>query len=97
MCSVQAMAPECVLCPRTGGAFKATCKDKWVHLFCALMMPGVHFKDPDQMTGINVRGVHKDVSQPWHGVACMVWGGVAWRGVVSRGVVWCGVAWRVRG
>ena len=58
--------PRCVLCPRVGGAFKPTSSNgkpngKWVHLFCALMVPGVHFENPDQMTGIDVRRVHKEV------------------------------------
>ena len=66
VCAAGVKDAACVLCPRSGGAFKATSSKgklngKWVHLFCALMMPGVHFDDPDHMTGIDVRGVHKEV------------------------------------
>jgi len=32
---------QCGLCPRIGGAFKKTANKKWVHLQCALAIPGL--------------------------------------------------------
>lgn len=43
---------------------------KWVHLFCALMVPGVNFGDPDRMTGIDVKGVRREVGSACGACAC---------------------------
>ena len=36
-------AQACELCPNTGGAYMQTDTDKWVHVSCAVWMPGVCF------------------------------------------------------
>ena len=42
-CSAGVEDPECELCPNKGGIFKETDVGKWVHLICALYVPGVAF------------------------------------------------------
>lgn len=47
-------APACQLCPIVGGVYKQTDVGRWVHLVCALYVPGVAFGDPDNMTKVTV-------------------------------------------
>uniref|UniRef100_T1JG44 PHD finger protein 14 n=1 Tax=Strigamia maritima TaxID=126957 RepID=T1JG44_STRMM len=42
--------PTCELCPNSGGIFKETDVGKWVHLVCALYIPGVAFGDVDKLS-----------------------------------------------
>lgn len=42
-CSAGIEDPSCELCPNKGGIFKETDVGKWVHLVCALYVPGVAF------------------------------------------------------
>lgn len=42
-CSAGIDDPSCELCPNKGGIFKETDVGKWVHLVCALYVPGVAF------------------------------------------------------
>lgn len=42
-CSAGINDPSCELCPNKGGIFKETDVGKWVHLVCALYVPGVAF------------------------------------------------------
>ncbi|XP_053973736.1 PHD finger protein 14 isoform X1 [Hylaeus volcanicus] len=42
-CSAGIEDPPCELCPNKGGIFKETDVGKWVHLVCALYVPGVAF------------------------------------------------------
>lgn len=44
---------HCCLCSMRGGALKRT-SDGWVHLMCALLLPGVNFKDAIHKDPINV-------------------------------------------
>ena len=37
-----------------GGVYKETDVGRWVHLVCALYIPGVAFGDPDKMTHITI-------------------------------------------
>ena len=46
--------PPCELCPVLGGVYKETDVGRWVHLVCALYIPGVAFGDPDKMTHITI-------------------------------------------
>lgn len=52
----------CCLCPRLGGLLKKTIKGTWVHMFCALMIPGVTFLSPDDLEGIDLKHVAPAVS-----------------------------------
>ena len=43
----------CELCPLIGGVYKQTDVGRWVHLVCALYVPGVAFGDPENMTKVS--------------------------------------------
>ncbi|CAH2001417.1 unnamed protein product [Acanthoscelides obtectus] len=44
----------CELCPNSGGIFKETDLGKWVHLVCALYVPGVAFGEVDQLAAVTL-------------------------------------------
>ncbi|XP_076674562.1 lysine-specific demethylase 4B isoform X2 [Andrena cerasifolii] len=44
----------CCLCPMRGGALKRTSDSNWAHILCALLLPGVTFKDAINKDPINV-------------------------------------------
>ncbi|XP_014254853.1 PHD finger protein 14 isoform X2 [Cimex lectularius] len=46
--------PECELCPNGGGIFKETDVGKWVHLVCALYVPGVAFAEVDKLQNVTL-------------------------------------------
>ncbi|XP_050074320.1 PHD finger protein 14 [Anopheles maculipalpis] len=46
--------PDCELCPNKGGIFKETDVGKWVHLVCALYVPGVAFGEVDQLSSVTL-------------------------------------------
>ncbi|XP_067143642.1 PHD finger protein 14 isoform X2 [Centruroides vittatus] len=46
--------PTCELCPNPSGIFKETDVGKWVHLVCALYIPGVAFGDVDKLTPVTL-------------------------------------------
>ena len=46
--------PMCELCPLIGGVYKQTDVGRWVHLVCALYVPGVAFGDPENMTKVTI-------------------------------------------
>ena len=46
--------PTCELCPLIGGVYKQTDVGRWVHLVCALYIPGVAFGDPENMTKVTI-------------------------------------------
>lgn len=46
--------PDCELCPNRGGIFKETDTGKWVHLVCALYVPGVAFGEVDQLSMVTL-------------------------------------------
>eukprot|EP00095_Tigriopus_kingsejongensis_P007649 maker-scaffold116_size340332-snap-gene-0.24 protein:Tk07649 transcript:maker-scaffold116_size340332-snap-gene-0.24-mRNA-1 annotation:"phd finger protein 14-like" len=47
-------SPSCELCPCIGGIYKETDVGRWIHLVCALYMPGVAFGLPDRLTCITI-------------------------------------------
>ncbi|XP_059615113.1 PHD finger protein 14 isoform X2 [Phlebotomus argentipes] len=53
-CKAGAQDPPCELCPNKGGIFKETDVGKWVHLICALYVPGVAFGEVDQLTSVTL-------------------------------------------
>ncbi|XP_046684321.1 PHD finger protein 14 isoform X1 [Homalodisca vitripennis] len=46
--------PTCELCPNFGGIFKETDTGKWVHLVCALYIPGVAFGEVDKLSSVTL-------------------------------------------
>ncbi|XP_064595192.1 PHD finger protein 14-like [Liolophura sinensis] len=46
--------PNCELCPNKGGIYKETDAGKWVHLVCALYIPGVAFGDVDKLSPVTL-------------------------------------------
>ncbi|OXU19059.1 hypothetical protein TSAR_008441 [Trichomalopsis sarcophagae] len=53
-CSAGVEDPCCELCPNKGGIFKETDVGKWVHLVCALYVPGVAFGEVDRLTSVTL-------------------------------------------
>src|SRR5262249_10352832 len=57
---VPVLDAPCAVCNRVGGIMKATRRgDGWVHLFCALMLPGITFASPERLEGVDVSRVDK--------------------------------------
>ncbi|KAG5671576.1 hypothetical protein PVAND_001769 [Polypedilum vanderplanki] len=53
-CKANVKDPDCELCPNKGGIFKETDVGKWVHLVCALYVPGVAFGEVDQLSSVTL-------------------------------------------
>lgn len=53
-CKANIVEPSCELCPNKGGIFKETDVGKWVHLVCALYVPGVAFGEVDQLSSVTL-------------------------------------------
>uniref|UniRef100_A0AAG5DUX8 PHD finger protein 14 n=1 Tax=Anopheles atroparvus TaxID=41427 RepID=A0AAG5DUX8_ANOAO len=53
-CKAGVENPDCELCPNRGGIFKETDVGKWVHLVCALYVPGVAFGEVDQLSSVTL-------------------------------------------
>lgn len=53
-CKAGVPDPVCELCPNKGGIFKETDVGKWVHLVCALYIPGVAFGEVDQLSAVTL-------------------------------------------
>lgn len=53
-CSAGIDDPSCELCPNKGGIFKETDVGKWVHLVCALYVPGVAFGEVDRLASVTL-------------------------------------------
>lgn len=53
-CKANVKDPDCELCPNRGGIFKETDCGKWVHLVCALYVPGVAFGEVDQLSMVTL-------------------------------------------
>lgn len=54
VCKAGVKEPACELCPNKGGIFKETDVGKWVHLICALYVPGVAFGEVDQLSSVTL-------------------------------------------
>ncbi|CAD6999351.1 PHD finger protein 14 [Ceratitis capitata] len=53
-CRAGVSEPVCELCPNKGGIYKETDVGKWVHLICALYIPGVAFGEVDQLSSVTL-------------------------------------------
>ncbi|KAK6645407.1 hypothetical protein RUM43_001684 [Polyplax serrata] len=53
-CRAGVTNPSCELCPNKGGIFKATDVGRWVHLVCALYVPGVAFGEVEGLTNVTL-------------------------------------------
>ncbi|XP_023721232.1 PHD finger protein 14 isoform X2 [Cryptotermes secundus] len=53
-CRAGVTNPTCELCPNSGGIFKETDVGKWVHLVCALYVPGVAFGEVDKLSSVTL-------------------------------------------
>lgn len=53
-CKANVKDPSCELCPNKGGIFKETDVGKWVHLVCALYVPGVAFGEVDHLSSVTL-------------------------------------------
>lgn len=53
-CKANIVSPVCELCPNKGGIFKETDVGKWVHLVCALYVPGVAFGEVDHLSSVTL-------------------------------------------
>lgn len=53
-CKANISDPVCELCPNKGGIFKETDVGKWVHLVCALYVPGVAFGEVDHLSSVTL-------------------------------------------
>ncbi|CAM1300920.1 PHF14 (predicted), partial [Pycnogonum litorale] len=53
-CKAGKMDMTCELCPNVGGIFKETDVGRWVHLVCALYIPGVAFGDVDKLSPVTL-------------------------------------------
>ncbi|XP_056597507.1 PHD finger protein 14 isoform X2 [Triplophysa dalaica] len=48
------ISPSCELCPSQDGIFKETDAGRWVHVVCALYVPGVAFGDIDKLRPVTL-------------------------------------------
>lgn len=53
----------------SGGIFKETDVGKWVHLVCALYIPGIAFGDPDRLSNVTLFEI---ASSKWGSKACQL-------------------------
>ncbi len=53
-CKANVKNPDCELCPNKGGIFKETDCGRWVHLVCALYVPGVAFGEVDHLSSVTL-------------------------------------------
>ncbi|KAH8262910.1 hypothetical protein KR044_001829 [Drosophila immigrans] len=53
-CRAGVSEPDCELCPNKGGIYKETDVGKWVHLICALYVPGVAFGEVEQLSSVTL-------------------------------------------
>ncbi|XP_063978608.1 lysine-specific demethylase 4A-like isoform X2 [Diachasmimorpha longicaudata] len=60
-CKAGMVQATCCLCPMRGGAVKRTSDSRWAHILCALLIPGVTFKDPVNKDPINVLTIKTDL------------------------------------
>ncbi|XP_015122573.1 lysine-specific demethylase 4A isoform X2 [Diachasma alloeum] len=60
-CKAGMIQVMCCLCPMRGGAVKRTSDSRWAHILCALLIPGVTFKDPVNKDPINVLTIKADL------------------------------------
>ncbi|XP_013382872.1 PHD finger protein 14 isoform X3 [Lingula anatina] len=61
--------PSCELCPNSGGIYKETDTGRWVHIVCALYIPGVAFGDVDKLSPVTLFEMSYSV---WGAKACSI-------------------------
>lgn len=66
-CKANIKDPSCELCPNKGGIFKETDVGKWVHLVCALYVPGVAFGEVDHLSSVTLFEMN---SMKWGAKTC---------------------------
>lgn len=66
-CKANVRNPVCELCPNLFGIFKQSDVNRWVHLVCALYIPGVAFADTAHLKGLTLFEVPFD---RWGSRAC---------------------------
>ena len=57
------------VCPNTGGIYKETDAGGWIHLVCALYIPGISFFDPQRITRATLFELNY---QNWGRRSCLV-------------------------
>eukprot|EP00735_Rhodelphis_limneticus_P010463 TRINITY_DN3204_c0_g1::TRINITY_DN3204_c0_g1_i1::g.29721::m.29721 TRINITY_DN3204_c0_g1::TRINITY_DN3204_c0_g1_i1::g.29721 ORF type:complete len:793 (-),score=21.03,sp/Q803A0/JADE1_DANRE/29.70/1e-47,zf-HC5HC2H_2/PF13832.1/86,zf-HC5HC2H_2/PF13832.1/1.2e-23,zf-HC5HC2H/PF13771.1/3.6e+02,zf-HC5HC2H/PF13771.1/2.2e-17,PHD_2/PF13831.1/6.4e-13,PHD_2/PF13831.1/9.5e+02,PHD/PF00628.24/4.9e-10,PHD/PF00628.24/2.6,C1_1/PF00130.17/0.00098,C1_1/PF00130.17/1.5e+03,C1_1/PF00130.17/5.7e+02,zf-PHD-like/PF15446.1/0.001 len=64
---------KCEMCPLVGGALKPTIQGgRWIHVICALWLPGLHFKDPVKMEPvIGLKSIPRSL---WNSRVCKICG-----------------------
>lgn len=67
-CSAGIEDPSCELCPNKGGIFKETDVGKWVHLVCALYVPGVAFGEVNKSH--RKRVISQNMSRNFTNILC---------------------------
>ena len=60
---------HCELCPVKGGILKQTDSGQWVHLVCALYVPGVGFRDVDKLQNVVIDEIS---SSRWGSRRCIL-------------------------
>ncbi|XP_015785344.1 PHD finger protein 14 [Tetranychus urticae] len=68
-CLANVTNPNCDLCPNVGGIFKQTDVKRWVHLVCALYIPGVAFNDTSHLSGVTLFELSHD---RWSARTCIL-------------------------
>ncbi|XP_022181600.1 PHD finger protein 14-like isoform X2 [Myzus persicae] len=66
-CKAGIQNPTCELCPNFGGIFKETSCGKWVHLVCALYIPGICV---GEVTSIIKLELFKNTTPQWGNKSC---------------------------
>ncbi|KAG1689546.1 putative lysine-specific demethylase 4B [Nymphon striatum] len=60
-CSSEESISECCACNLRGGALKATSDGKWIHVICALILPGANFKNNSLLVDCNINVARKNL------------------------------------
>ena len=53
-CKAGVSDPICQVCPNRGGIFKETDMGDWIHMICALYVPGIAFSNVDALSNVTL-------------------------------------------